>query len=320
MNVPKNPMQCPVCRSPLQSPVTGYDATDIKRVQCLNCGPFRVSFQALVSLDRESYDPPQRAALAHEVSRMQRDGLLTLELLTHWEKHAQLPGAMEQLDLLVQLLAIVPPGHGVNLKDINLRARLGCEDITGILWLRDQATGMGLIQAGAVQGHTLTIAGWQRHAELMRAAVRSDHAFMAMRFSDEMWRVFNDWMQPAVALTGFKLRAASGDHQTAGSIDDRMRVEIRTSRFTVCDLTDGNQGAYWEAGFAEGVGRPVFYTCRADVLASTEAGKRVHFDTAHQLIVPWDPADMAKGMQILKNAIRATLPAEARMSDQAAAP
>jgi len=33
----------------------------------------------------------------------------------------------------------------------------------------------------------------------------------------------------------------------------RMRLEIRRSRFAVVDLTHGNRGAYWEAGFAEGL-------------------------------------------------------------------
>ena len=47
----------------------------------------------------------------------------------------------------------------------------------------------------------------------------------------------------------------------AGLIDDRLRVEIRTSRFLIADLTHENAGAYWEAGFAEGLGKPVIYTC-----------------------------------------------------------
>ena len=40
-----------------------------------------------------------------------------------------------------------------------------------------------------------------------------------------------------------------------------MRVQIRASRFVICDLTHGNRGAYWEAGFAEGIGRPVIFVC-----------------------------------------------------------
>ena len=122
-------------------------------------------------------------------------------------------------------------------------------------------------------------------------------------------------MRPAVKAAGFDLRTTNDDHKTAGSIDNRMRVELRTSRFVVCDLTHGNRGAYWEAGFAEGLGRPVFYLCRADVLKDRQHPDHPHFDTAHQLIIGWDPAAPAEGMAELKAVIRATLPAEAKMED-----
>jgi hypothetical protein len=149
----------------------------------------------------------------------------------------------------------------------------------------------------------------------MRSGHGSAHAFMAMRYSDEMHRVFRDHLVPAVKETGFDLRTANGPQQPAGSIDDRMRVEIRTSRFLVCDISDGNRGAYWEAGFAEGLGRPVFYVCRADVLRDPAHPNHPHFDTRQSLIVPWDPADMAPGMLKLKQAIRATLPEMAKLED-----
>jgi len=42
-----------------------------------------------------------------------------------------------------------------------------------------------------------------------------------------------------------------------------MRVEIRSAKFLVADLTDENRGAYWEAGFGEGLGKKVYYTCEA---------------------------------------------------------
>jgi nucleoside 2-deoxyribosyltransferase len=49
------------------------------------------------------------------------------------------------------------------------------------------------------------------------------------------------------------------------AISTQLRVNIRRSRFLVCDLTHGNRGAYWESGFAEGLGKPAIYTCRKDV-------------------------------------------------------
>ena len=159
--------------------------------------------------------------------------------------------------------------------------------------------------------------GWARYEELMRNGAGSRHAFMAMDFkAPDIRELFNDYMRGAVAETGFDLRTTQGDHQTAGSIDNRMRVEIRTARFVICDLSHGNRGAYWEAGFAEGLGRPVFYTCRRNVLEAKDHPDVPHFDTRQQLIIPWDADNPGPAMKELKSTIRATLPAEAKMEDE----
>ena len=44
-----------------------------------------------------------------------------------------------------------------------------------------------------------------------------------------------------------------------------MLVEIRRARFLLAELTGDNSGVYWEAGYATGLGRPVFYTCQKGV-------------------------------------------------------
>jgi nucleoside 2-deoxyribosyltransferase len=90
---------------------------------------------------------------------------------------------------------------------------------------------------------------------------------------------------------------------------------IRTSRFLVCDVTHGNRGAYWEAGFAEGLGKPVIYTCRRDVFDDRTHENHPHFDASHWVTVPWDPADPAGAARKLKDTVRATLPSEAILSD-----
>ena len=136
---------------------------------------------------------------------------------------------------------------------------------------------------------------------------------MAMKFGDpELDAVFKDYFKLAVHQAGFNLQRLD-DEPRAGLIDDRMRLEIRTSRFLIADLTHANAGAYWEAGYAEGLGRPVIYTCRKDVFDDEK--KRPHFDTNHHLTVIWDPAALDDAMAQLKTVIRVTLPAEAKLED-----
>ena len=135
---------------------------------------------------------------------------------------------------------------------------------------------------------------------------------MAMQYDDPILDVvFLACFKPAVAATGFRLERLDV-RPRAGLIDDRLRVEIRTSRFLVADLTHGNQGAYWEAGFAEGLGKPVIYTCEKDRFDKMKP----HFDTNHHLTVLWRPGSLDQAAERLKATIRWTLPDEANLTDE----
>ncbi len=77
------------------------------------------------------------------------------------------------------------------------------------------------------------------------------------------------------------------DVEQAGIIDNIMRVQIAGAAFVLADLTHGNPGAYWEAGYAEGLGKPVVYMCRKDVFEM----RGTHFDTNCCTTVPWSSDD-----------------------------
>jgi hypothetical protein len=153
----------------------------------------------------------------------------------------------------------------------------------------------------------LTYEGWQYYTELTRGARGSKRVFMAMPFKEaELARFVEEVFCPAVSQTGFELFRLDAEPE-AGLIDNRLRVEIRRARFLIADLTHDNLGAYWEAGFAEGLGKPVIYTC--------EKGKETHFDTRQCQTVFWQLAEPAKAAEDLKATIRATLPGEALLED-----
>ena len=119
-------------------------------------------------------------------------------------------------------------------------------------------------------------------------------------------------IKDAVSKTGFEIRRLD-EEKRAGLIDDKLRVEIRRSKFLIADLSDENNGAYWEAGYAEGLGMQVIYICEEEKFEQ----KKTHFDTNHHLTVQWknDPESLQKFAEELKATIRATFPAEAKMED-----
>jgi nucleoside 2-deoxyribosyltransferase len=91
-----------------------------------------------------------------------------------------------------------------------------------------------------------------------------------------------------------------------------MRVLLRRAKYVVADLTyDDNYGAYWESGFAEGLGKPVIYACQAKQWEI----RKSHFDTNHLTTVIWEASDPKAAEERLLDTIRATLPDIARMGD-----
>lgn len=157
----------------------------------------------------------------------------------------------------------------------------------------------------------MTFSGWSKYDELLRVNEESHLVFMAMKYDQEpLETLFMDVIKPAVDGTGFEIRKLT-EEKRAGLIDDKLRVEIRRSKFLIADLTHDNNGAYWEAGYAEGLGLPVIYICEKNKFDNQKS----HFDTNHHLTVPWeeDPNTWRKFAEELKATIRATFPAEAKM-------
>jgi nucleoside 2-deoxyribosyltransferase len=188
-------------------------------------------------------------------------------------------------------------------------------DSTGWVWLHSQLNDEKLYEAEIRQGHILdlklTMKGWEKYEQLKKAEIESRTAFMAMKFGQsDVGNAVKSCFEPAVERAGFVLRVVTHG-QTAGSIDDQIRAGIIASRFVIADLTHGSPGAYWEAGYGEGLGRPVIYTC--EKTAWDEQG--THFDTNHLNTIIWDPKDLTGAENRLVAIIRATFRADAKQAD-----
>ena len=124
---------------------------------------------------------------------------------------------------------------------------------------------------------------------------------MAMPFNKpDLDAVWFPKLREAVAQTGFTLKRTL-DEPKPGLIDISMREQIKRARFLIVELTHANNGAYWEAGFAEGLGKPVIYTRRTE-------SERAHFDVEHSWRVDWTEDTMDKALKHLQDIIRNALP------------
>ncbi|MSP43295.1 MAG: nucleoside 2-deoxyribosyltransferase [Alphaproteobacteria bacterium] len=138
----------------------------------------------------------------------------------------------------------------------------------------------------------ITVEGYAHLAELATKQINSSQGFVAMWFDDSMTEAYEKGIGPGIEDAGYKpLRIDKKEH--ANKIDDAIIAEIRRSRFVVTDFTHGDSGmrggVYYEAGFAHGLGVPVFFMCRKDVL------DKIHFDTRQYNHIDWTtPEELRK--------------------------
>lgn len=312
---------CPICSLELEAPGRQDGITTV--YSCKRCGSYGLDAFVTATLGRVGLDDPTRVVLSHSLRKMQSRGLpiVTSDLWKDIREHGSLPKPGEQAANLILWL-----GENADASDASVRvdceelqAIIGCRRPDSVFYVANHLAQRGFVsfnrsdntKATPPLDFQMTFDGWDEFEKLRKNTGESRTAFMAMKFGDpELDRIVNQVFRPAVAATGFELRILS-DASPAGLIDDRLRVEIRRSRFLIADLTHRNPGAYWEAGFAEGLGKHVIYTCKADVFKDV-----AHFDTNHHLTVMWhDGADSEPVAEALKATIRATLPDEARLDD-----
>jgi hypothetical protein len=321
--------KCIVCQTAGATRAPGADkGNDFARYDCQRCGAFVLSGTAEVVLEGALNEVPlRRSLMSHTIRRMQLPDnkhlrTITSEELPSFWKADRLPTPLEQADNLIlwigehqdmpSVWAQVAPG--VLAATIGLGLSPG-GDSQPWGWLHKQLEPKGLYRLadrpGGQIGLMLTMAGWEKFEALKRAKVDSRTAFMALKFGEpDLDAAVANCFKPAVRRAGFELRVLT-DQQAAGLIDDQIRAALLSARFVISDLTHGSYGAYWEAGFGEGRGIPVIYTCEKSVWDKT----KTHFDTNHMTTILWSSDELKKAEDALAATIRATLRAEAIPTD-----
>jgi hypothetical protein len=311
--------QCALCGSAAVAMPTDYGM--VTAVACKKCGRYEGNLEELTDLKREKpYCIPR---LIHRMCRMRtakEDKIILRPELVESLIADPLPSVREQEDNLLlwmgdKMRAENPTGFinmGENADFVS--SWVGAFSTDSLYTLVEYLKQDGFLtwtNDGSKNPTRMTPKGWDRYENIRLAPSQARLAFMAMPFGNpELDRVYTECFKPAVKKNGFELRRVD-EHQRAGLIDDQLRVSIRSSRFLIAELTTENRGAYWEAGFAEGLGRDVIYTCKK----GADVGLSTHFDTNHHLTVQWEPDKLNDAAEKLKAVIRATLPTEAIQRD-----
>lgn len=138
--------------------------------------------------------------------------------------------------------------------------------------------------------------------ELLYDLRRNQHVgnsvFVAMRFGKET-KLLRDAIRNGITSAGFEavfMDEIEHNHQ----IVPEMLYQIRNSRFVVAELSHHNNGAYYEAGYALGLGKEVIHICNNDSIKNG-----LHFDVAQINTITYD--NLAELPEKLSKRIKATI-------------
>ncbi|WKL57872.1 hypothetical protein Q1W73_02505 [Asticcacaulis sp. ZE23SCel15] len=275
---------------------------------CEVCGPYGLTEEAkelLDELDGKPFENIKRVALSHYISRTkdQKQGNYFLLLKPDLERLLRtetLPSPTEQIRNLIQIVGqyVQRTGEGFH-GALDLASKVGARNNERLQELADQLVKKQLITMTANKPmppdkygkqyyypiYDLTIDGWSAFEAEQAGKIAGNYGFMARQFNEPEFELFLTGIKAGVLKhTNFDLREVD-TFKEVGVIDNIMRQKIRESAFVVVDLTHGNRGAYWEAGYAEGLGKPVIYMCEHKAF-NTELSKP-HFDTNHCSTIIW---------------------------------
>lgn len=298
---------CPICKLEAKD-VRVWDYGERLTLECARCGKFTITGTAAAIAEKKDLGPKlsawirERSETGSEVPEINSNTLKEVE--------AALPNyrvAEKQLLLLRALERRTRfPGHNVDVVvpfDYPLAWAAGEEEFLYLL--------RSLIERGLVRrtdgpadlsdsfafGIQITAGGWSFLEERARLSVISDQVFVAMSFAPELKVAWEGGIKPALARAGFQAYRVDAEPHIE-RVDTKIITEIRNSRFLVADVTLQRPGVYFEAGYALGLGLPVFWCVRNDDL------KNVHFDTRQYNHIVWDNAQhLAEQLHLFVTAI-----------------
>ena len=127
----------------------------------------------------------------------------------------------------------------------------------------------------------LTPKGYARVDELQKNTAYGKAVLVAMKFGDDTNKL-RESIRNGIFKAGY-VAVFIDEVQHNDFITPELLKHIRDSKFVVVDLTHQNNGAYFEEGYAMGLGKPVIQLCKQDT--------KLHFDIAQKNTIMWQTED-----------------------------
>lgn len=170
----------------------------------------------------------------------------------------------------------------------------GCDKTVQLIYVTEYLQNSGYIDHKSGFLYQLTPKAHQRIYELRRNQTKNKNVFVSMAFNDGTKQT-REAIREAIVQSGYSPEFIDEIIHNKQIVPEMFRL-IRESRFLILEISDPNYGAYYEAGYALGLGKEVIICCSEEVFTkeyeTVEEKKyakylRPHFDIAQQQILIW---------------------------------
>ena len=179
----------------------------------------------------------------------------------------------------------VVTGETEKILPISIAYAKDLDEVYGMLHALEQLGFMARMPEDSQQ-YIITPKGFEKAEQLLSSNIESKSVFVAMDYRKEHLGAFYNAIYPACDACGFRAMIIKDKDHNNG-ITDEIIVEIKKSKFVVVDYTYNNYGAYWEAGYAQGLGRVVIRCCNKKWFDDNG----LHFDVKHYRTLIWEDLD-----------------------------
>lgn len=299
-------MICPICNRMNTCQELPTDGRDSRGFDCKFCGKYEISKTYLATSrfrvetqSENNLTDRQKALLSYRLRKSSDDSkpvMIDPEWLDPILSSDDLPNPAARANNLIRFIGdtMTKRVHPIKNFPEGISSIIGAPNDVSVYGLASELMAKGIIKAKVINapvetliGIDLTLDGWNQYEFQKRGQISEGYAFIAMEFGDPILDPFVEGViKPIVKDIGYEL-VHMRDVPRAGIIDNIMMEQIRNSSFVIADLTHDNPGAYWEAGYAEGLGKPVIYICEKDKFTDLSS----HFDTNHRTTVFWSKDD-----------------------------
>lgn len=281
--------KCPFCEESIDAPYRGVAELYGYQANCPCCGTYVIDSGAIPLISNSGLTNRQRANISGYLKENQVfwikadnvDNLLTIQTPSFHERADKLILALEKKTEYA--------GHflEINKSWLSFGWCLNDAELTEMLTFLEETGRIAHSYPNSnVEGYYKIIPdGWAYLEELKKVNPDSQQGFVAMWFDDKMMEIYGKAISEGILDAGYQPHLVK-DREHNDRIDDEIIAQIRRSRFVLADFTGHRGGVYYEAGFAQGLGIEVFWTCRKDDIDN------LHFDIRQYNCIDWSPEQL----------------------------